>query len=130
MNFRSHPTVHDTHMHTQRHRKSTGRNELAATGSYLRNLKVNDFSRSSNPGLISSTATDSVNNMICMPQTCVCNIHVLFFSSLPFVILLFCNIFLLFVHLKPGYILQLPIESELIHQLNEKTLNASAFLKE
>lgn len=71
MNFTSHPAAHDTHLHTQRHRKSTGRKELAATGSYLRNLKVNDFSISSNPGLISVTVTDGVNNMICMPQTCV-----------------------------------------------------------
>lgn len=58
--------------HTSARRSCQTRNritmkDLKATGSYLTNLKVNGFSISLHPRLISVTASDIVNSATCMP---------------------------------------------------------------
>ena len=66
----SHSRSH-THTHTLRHtqtcREWTAVKDLKATGSYLTNLKVNDFSISPHPRLISVTGIGLVNSVTCMP---------------------------------------------------------------
>ena len=67
---RSHTHTH-THTHTLRHtqtcREWTAVKDLKATGSYLTNLKVNDFSISPHPRLISVTGIGLVNSVTWMP---------------------------------------------------------------